>query len=388
MRRYFMLALLSSVVVHGAAAQSRLAKPTIDTVNHHIVRVMNNGPTAWADTNGWKLVYERTVQPPEATPGMLEKPAQIILLRDGRLIVSQRDPAQIRLYDAQGKFVRNIGHDGEGPGEYRAPKLALYHDTIVVHDPRLGRAALITTGGKFVRQFLTGIRHDGPPISVDDRGRLRVQDSRPSVAMFQPQWMYFDLNGKRLDSLLPPEAVNVKTWAAKLTGGGSVSYTVPFGAQNSYAFLRDGSILYGGGDRYEFLLTHSGRDTIRMFGRRGVIADPVPTAMRDSVFQHYASNPQLQGIGIAESDMPRTYPVWGEFALDGNGNVWVSVGRPAAKTYRFEVFNPSGSYLGTVAAPFDGLWRGSWTDDHVAVLDNDSDDLPRVRIFRIDRRGH
>jgi hypothetical protein len=85
MRRLAALAGLMLLVSRGAEAQ-RLTRPTIDTVNHHIVRVMNNGPTAWAGTNGWKLVYERTVQPAEGSPGMFSNPTDAHLLPDGKVI--------------------------------------------------------------------------------------------------------------------------------------------------------------------------------------------------------------------------------------------------------------------------------------------------------------
>ena len=367
------------------ASAQRLAKPTIDTVNHHILRVMNAGSSAWIDTNGWKLVYERTVQPSESSPGMLEKPTQVLLLPDGRVVVAQRDPALIKLYDAKGQFVRNIGREGEGPGEYRAPKLALYRDTIVVHDARLGRAALITADGRFVRQFLTNVHFDGPPISVDTRGRLRVETNRASAGPLESQWVYFDLNGNRLDSIIPPVAAKARNWEAQVPGG-FMRQSVPFSPFNLYEFRPDGTVLYGGNDRYLFFTTRNGRDTVRMFGRSDVTAERIPSAVRDSAFNSSSINPSFRGVA-KENDIPSTYAVWGGFGVDGNGNAWVSPGNPAGATRPFDVFDTSGRYLGAVPAPF-GARFGSWAGDRVAILDTDGDGLPRVRIFRIDRRGH
>ncbi|HEV8122824.1 MAG TPA: hypothetical protein VGP80_01145, partial [Gemmatimonadales bacterium] len=47
------------IVVASACSgrqRSHLAAATIDTLPGGIVRVMSPGPTAWADTNGWRLV--------------------------------------------------------------------------------------------------------------------------------------------------------------------------------------------------------------------------------------------------------------------------------------------------------------------------------------------
>ncbi len=378
--------ILSALAVAPASAQSRLARPTIDTINHHVIRVMNNGPTAWADTSGWKLMYERTVQPPEGAPGMFTNPSQVLLLGDGRLIIAQRDPMVIMLYDAQGKFVRRLGRQGEGPGEYQSPHIALKHDTLVIYDGRLGRATIMTLDGKEVREFLTNIHADGPPISVDSRNRLRVQNSRPSVSTFQPQWVHFDLSGRRLDSLLPPHAVKEKSWDVKVTGG-AMSMMIPFAPQNSYAFFDDGSFIYGGQDRVEFLVSREGGDTTRIFGRNDLRADPIPSATRDSMVERYSQNAQLRGV-MTPGDVPKVYVLWNEIAVDGRGNAWVARGRQSDHTARLDVYDGRGFLLGSVAAPFTTLWRTAWSGDRIAVVDTDDNELPRVRIYRVDRRGH
>ena len=64
------LALLSAC---SAASGKALNEPVTDTLPGNIVRVENTGPTEWADTSGWKLVLDQTIQPPEGyqvTPGL------------------------------------------------------------------------------------------------------------------------------------------------------------------------------------------------------------------------------------------------------------------------------------------------------------------------------
>jgi hypothetical protein len=362
-----------------------LARPVVDTVNHHIPRVMSSGPTAWADTSGWKLVYERTVQPAEGTPGMITNPKEILLLADGQLMVRQTSPEEIVLYDAKGGFIRRLGRYGAGPGEYQSPTMALYHDTLVIHDPALGRMMLLSLDGKEVREFVTNLHHFGPGISVDDRGRVRIQDTRQSVSMFQPQWVHFSVTGARLDSLLPPAALTPMTWQARTTGG-VMSMSVPFAPQNSYAFGADGSVIYGGQDRYRLLVSHDGRDTARIFGRTDVQAERIPSHFRDSIIAIYAKREQLKGV-MHESDVPSSYPFWDEISIDGRGDVWVARGRISTGTLALDVFDPQGRFLGSVPPPFTSFWRSSWAGDRIAVVDMDENDLPRVRIFRVERRG-
>ncbi|HEY4320634.1 MAG TPA: 6-bladed beta-propeller [Gemmatimonadales bacterium] len=378
-------ALVTTVIVvagHHLGAQSRLSKPVIDTVNHHIVRVTNSGPSAWADTNGWKLVLERTVQPADGAPGMLEDPDDIILMNDGRLIIGQRHPASVRLYDREGTFVRTIGRAGDGPGEYRAPNIAVFHDTLVTYDGAIGRASLFTVDGKFVRTFLTNVHDDGPPIAIDSRGRLRIEQDRAGGG-FKKDWIFFNLTGKRLDSVAVPQATHVLTWDVQIPGG-SMSRGVPNTPRNIVATFGDGSFAVGGSDHYAF--THVGPhgDTTRIFARSSITAERISSAHRDSLFAPIARVQALRGVATAR-DIPSELPVMTDAVTDPLGNLWVMTG--PTRNGRLDVYNPAGNYLGAVASPLKMFALTSWTADHVAVYNTDANDLPRIQIYRIDRRG-
>ncbi|MES2304844.1 MAG: hypothetical protein V4558_05025 [Gemmatimonadota bacterium] len=366
-------------------ANAQLSRPKIDTVGGHVVRVMNPGPTAWVDTNGWKLVLERTIQPKDGEPGELENPTGVILLRDGRTVVYQRAPARLRLYDAQGRFVRDISREGEGPGEIRRPLVGVYGDTVVAFDAGRGRATLLTLEGKRVREFLTNTHADGPPISLDARGRLRVERGRIVGDAVRKEWFYFDPVGKQLDSIVPPEAGPYKGWVVK-SNGGIGTYGIPLAANTQYAFRNDGTILYGAWDRYAFVLSRHGADTTLIFGRSGVAPTPISSGLRDSLFTLSTGNPEVAAIA-SKRDIPTSFPLWNDAAFDGSGNLWVSAGLARLRNLHFDLFSPAGRYLGAVPAPFASAARASWSTDRVAVIDTDDNDLPRVRIYRIDRRG-
>jgi hypothetical protein len=375
-------------------AQSRLAKPTIDTVNHHIVRVMNSGPTAWTDTNGWKLVYERTVQPKDGSPGELDRVAGVVLLDDGRLVEVEQEPAAIRLYDARGNFVRNLGRAGAGPGEYRDPSAHVLHDTLVLQDPGLSRGTVMTLGGNLVRTFTTDCCNYTAS-TIDDRGRLRVVSSGGSGGSMIPrQWVDFDVaTGRRVDSITPPSTGAKDGWVVRTKGATTTSistsiYTIPLAGAPYYLELHDGTVLYGRTDRYELLVTRTGRDTMRIFGRRDLTPVTASPALRDSLFHSYVDhNEHLRAVASA-NDIPATFPPWTFANEDRSGNIWIARGGVWGEPRQYDVFAPDGRLLGAVAAPFSRAYVASWGRDHLAVLDTDESDLPRIRIFRIDRRGH
>jgi hypothetical protein len=386
MHRQLLAALCVVGLAATAGAQSRLAKPMIDTVDHHIVRVMNTGPTAWTDTNGWKLVLQRMVQPPEGSVGELAKPATALVTSGGQIVVADWQTPRVGLYDRTGRFVRLLGRSGGGPGEYRRPLIALYLDTLVIYDAVLNRETIMNLDGKVVRSFPVPITTNAccDPVALDGRGRIGLSAFR---GMGQWRWLSFDLNGQHGDSMIRPRGAEPLEWKYPVTGG-SASASIPLGVTNQYLLLRSGSLLYGRTDRFEFIETRDGADTIRIFGRRGVSPEPVPQRVRDSVF-HVATNNSADLRRVASlKDIPTEFPMWETIHQDGANNIWVAAAGRGPDQTRLDVFSPDGRFLGSVPAPFSRTTQFTIIGDHLTVVDGDENDLPRVRIFRIDRHGH
>jgi hypothetical protein len=381
MTRVLHLCALTTCSAAALSAQSHLVKPVIDTLDHHVVRVMNNGPTAWTDTNGWKLVYERTVQPAESDPQGFGDISNIAMQSNGRLIEAETAHPVVRMFGADGRFIRTIGRDGEGPGEYRNPYVMVYHDTIVVQDQQLRRATVYDPDGKLMRSFPSTCCAFGMKHWIDDHGHL--------IATGMRNWAVFDLAGKQLDSLEPPDAGSSHRWVVRNPNGQpSISVMVPFTGHSISMPLRNGTVIYGATDRYQLLITTNGRDTVRIFGRSGLVPQPVRPGARDSMYQ--AVIKQIEALrGIAhESDIPSVGPLWDDVMQDDAGNIWITRSVGAKGLMQADVFTPDGKYLGAVATPF--LSRGgidAWSRDHLAVVDTDDNDLPRVRIFRIERNS-
>lgn len=370
----------------SATQDSSLTAPSIDTLPSGTVVVTNTAPSGWADSSGaWQLVLEHTVQPPEGDPAAFGDPFDILPRPDGSFILRESDNATMTHYATDGSVIRRFGRDGAGPGEFKQPYPAWMGDTLVVHDPAQARITLFALDGTLLTSFPSVCCHMGPPTGTDTRGRIRVTGQRVSDSAFAQQWIWFDLAGKRVDSMVPPKAGEEKYWQLNVNGGRS-RYNVPFAAQNSHGFLADGRIVYGFTDRYELLITKTGTDTARIIRREGVVGDPVPDAAVDSIIAHRVKfAPALAQIA-KKSDVPALRSLWTAVEVDGAGNFWVQRGDYEGGTPRFDVFDPEGRFLGEVLSPFTQLWAASWAGDRVTVLDEDEAELPRVRIYRIAKK--
>lgn len=384
MRRIHLL--LGLVIASQSALAAQLATPVTTRTASGIPRIMSPGPTAWRDTLGWKLVLDHTVQPPDGSVGELGKPGEIALLSDGRVVVLDESPTEIRVYDATGKYARTIGRVGSGPGEYRSPTISVTHDRLLIQDPELSRASIFMLDGSLVRSFPSTCCNYGLPPFLDDRGRITTASFSMVNGKSQSRWVIFDTLGRRVDSLDFPAAMPPRRWTVR-SSTGSADYYIPLAAQNRSIRLADGTMLHGRTDRYELMLTRNGRDTVRIFGRTNVIPVPIPGNYRDSVYHAKIDRiERLRGIAT-ESDVPTSFELWGAVNADGAGNIWVSTGGGRSGPSRLDVFAPAGAFLGSVPSPWRSGERTAWAGDRVAVLDNDENDLPRIRVFRIVRAG-
>ncbi len=386
--------LLAMLLVAAAAplAAQRLAKPVVTHLPGGITRVMNPGPTAWADTNGWKLVLETTIQPADGSPGELDRPAGIALTGDGGVVEYDDQAPAIKLFDAKGELVRQLARPGEGPGEYRIPLVTVQHDTAMIHDPTLRRGTIMTLDGKLVASFPT-LCCDVFPLVVDIAGRFIVHAGVLEPGSHEPrqEWVMLDRSGRRVDSLAVPPADRRGDWTlTRQTSRGIATSTfyIPLAPRTVSIPLPTDRLLWGTTDRDQYVVSRTGRDTMLIFGRIGVEAARAPTALRDSLFHSMVDrNEQLKAVA-SEGDIPHVLPMWNDMVADGVGNVWIQSGGIGGIPPRFDVYTAGGRYLGAVASPFGGhLSRTAWSADRVAVITTDADGLPLIRVYRIDKRG-
>ncbi len=95
----------------------------------------------------------------------------VVRLDDGRFVVANGKPLEVRLYTADGTLVRRLGREGGGPGEfrYKARVFPWPGDSVLTHSSGTDRWMLFTLGGRLVREWpaddahrvLTGIGLQG-----------------------------------------------------------------------------------------------------------------------------------------------------------------------------------------------------------------------------------
>lgn len=335
----------------------------------------------------WQLTLQHTIQPAEGVPGNLINPGWMSLRADGALLVTDGPPVAVKLFGADGKFVRTIGHKGDGPGEYQSAYPLWLGDTVLVQDARgAGKGLTYLTDGTFLKSFPAVCCVGGTGPALDQNNRIRLLGAGPpdslDPARFVLQWVWLDAAGNRLDSMIVPVAGTPKTWNAAAGGGGVAHYTVPFSPASVAEPLRDGRILLGFGSKYQIAIIGRTGDTTAVFGRSDVVAPTIPDSLRTAAFEQIV-RPPITKTDASIDDIPTHYPFFNQFFEDGAGNIWVRRPTTPGSPTLLDIFSSDGELQGTVAMPTtNGFARLAFAGDLIAIEDTDQNDLPRIRVYR------
>lgn len=85
---------------------------------------------------------------------LLFRAYQYLMGEDGNFYVLDRGNGRIAVFDAGGKYRRSFGREGDGPGEFRSPRLLWIRDgKIAVWDSRNRRTSMFLTDGAYLKSY-------------------------------------------------------------------------------------------------------------------------------------------------------------------------------------------------------------------------------------------
>ena len=394
----FCLAILAAACARGEASNS-MGHVTVDTVGR-VPRTVTESPVGWRDTSGWKLVESARIAGGTDAPGELIDPQDVAIGDDGSIYVSENSPSVIKKFTPQGAFVRTIGREGEGPGEFRAGFIASRGGELLVHDPRSLRTSVFDTAGTFLRAWHSVCCYYSS-IPMDSSGAVGLPTMAPrdtgsnANQPFDHLVRWYRSDSVLVDSTLMPSGPDVKRWTIKQGKNGIMSTTVPWVPNQISTFLPDRTMLVGYANGYQIAVTdRTGRDTTALFGRTWTPV-PIPDAVRRAEVERRVTqtskfwDERAVRNAFLLTDVPTSAPAFDWLGLDGQGNIWARTPLPGDSTRTlFDIFDPAHRWLGQVAG--SGLlraWGMKLSGDHMIGFGEDDDGNPVVVVYRIQRGG-
>jgi hypothetical protein len=376
----------------GDRATEESPRALIDTVNG-IERVRNLG----SGEDGPRLSW--TVDTLGVRIGVVEGEEEYVfgnitgvtVGRDRRIYVADGQALEIRVFSPEGRFQFRFGRAGEGPGEFRSVDGIRVDNRgrVLARDPQLLRLSLFSPTGEFEKSF----RLQRPFIQLTGRGTLwvdgqgRIYDEtelglsadRDSIGVIS-----YTEAGQVADTALvhvgaPPQIL------IRQDGLPRVGIPVPFSAMLQLGVDRAGNIIAGLGGEYRIAVVTAAGETTRVV-TRDVEERPLPTWIDDTVQARLQWVREWAGGGEVDAfELPRHQPHFTRLVVDALGYWWVGrEGDPRVPSGEYDVFAPSGEYLGSVQVPRIFIYEIG--EDFIAGTSTDSLDVDRAVVLPLTRR--
>lgn len=243
----------------------------------------------------------------------------------GEVVVADELGPSLRLFGSDGRYLRDLGRAGQGPGEYL--QLAGVRFTreghVAVWDPGNERITIFAEDGSVVRVIRVNstLRGGADPFQVDTAGNfyVRAVRSQNGGVISQYTWIRLGPEGSVLDSLPIPRAAPNGRPLTVLTRNGPLE---PFTVETVAALGPHGDQVVGRTDDYTLWWPHGNGRVMRIERTSRV----VPMG-REERQQWRAVLDWMQSMSGTDAQpfmpIPSKKPVFRGLWVDEEGRVWV-----------------------------------------------------------------
>ncbi len=338
---------------------------------------------------------------------------------DNTIAVFDPSAPTLRLFDANGQYVRTLGRKGSGPGEYEhANGLAFLSDgRLAIWDAPTSRITLFRQTGEVDGAWQPPVNGwqlsdalspvEGHALMIRAAIIDTARKDNPGPPEMRGAYFMYDTTGHIVDTMIVPKP-KVEPAMLVLQNETRISRRgVPFASGPSFALLTNGLRAMSEGDRYRIDLSN-GSTNLRI--ERDAVGVPVSDGERDerralAEREMMSEDPTWRWNG---PPIPSVKPMIVRMQSGVDGRLWVRVSAPGelipeaerdeprpaqpnqpppiAITWRepvwYDVFETDGRFLGRIVMPARSSWLGA-RGDLVWGITRDENDVPFITQWRI-----
>ncbi len=338
---------------------------------------------------------------------------------DNTIAVFDPSAPTLRMFDANGAYIRTLGRKGSGPGEYgSANGLAFLPDgRLAIWDSPTSRVTVFTPTGDVDREWRPPVMGWGVSNAVSTsrryalaiRAGIRDSSSGSSTgpSPMRGAHFFYDTAGRIVDTVAEPARQKEPAMLVSQTNGGIAMYSVPYTPGRPGVMLTDDRLAIGEGDTYRIHVS-GGSAPLRI--EREAVAVAVRSEERDqqrAVVERamMRNDPKWSWNG---PQIPSVKPLVNTLLSGADGRLWVRVSAPgelipeaerdeprAAQPNEpapiviawreptwYDVFETDGRFLGRIVMPARSTWLGA-RGNLVWGVTRDENDVPFVTQWRI-----
>lgn len=396
------IALLAGIAACGgtddAAADGGWAGTMTDSAG--IAVVTNPAHGSWSADDVWTVSEEVRIggldAPVESQFGQV---VSIDVDAEGRIYVADQQAADIRVFDADGSWLRTIGRPGSGPGELGQGVAGVFVDADGVHVPDMAnfRISTFAPDGTFLSSTPVDLTR-GIPIRWDRHPDGRIVAQLRSAG----QGVGDGLAGDEIRAIGEDEAILrlPRGESFEISESGLPQFSL-FEPEPVWDLGETGRFVTGVNSDYRIRVLDSAGEPVRIIskpferrpvteGQQRVILDAFGELLVDQGVPPGALDQFLAGVRFAEY-----FPAFAQVVIAADGAIWVQNLKSADDIREdeefdiqdfgsddWDVFDPEGRYLGRLTMPtkFQPIaFRG----DVVYGVQRDELDVQSVVRYRI-----
>jgi hypothetical protein len=333
---------------------------TIDTLANGAIHMQNPATGIWNESTAWRLEEELRIGVDDGVgPDLFGHVSDIAVDDYGRIYILEDQAQEIRVFNPDGSFLRTIGRQGRGPGEFEdavglrwGPRGNLW-----VIDPGNARYAVFDTTGTYLEMARrTSVMNMMPwPGAIDASGNLTDvsldQDmvTGPPLKILLVTYRFEGQDPVPIDTVRLPD-YQEEFFELRTETSFSLA-VVPFAPRLVWRYDPRGYLRSGVPDQYRIVRHDPAGDTSQIID---LPFRPLPVSAEERAEAIERLDRFTQRGGKVDlSRIPRTKPAFQNFFTDPDGYLWVMPTTTAAeKGRRFDLFDPDGRYLGPILTGF------------------------------------
>ncbi|MBE3143991.1 MAG: 6-bladed beta-propeller [Planctomycetes bacterium] len=331
---------------------------------------------------------------------IVEMPASISLHRSGDVFVCDAKAADIKRFDATGKFLGIIGRRGQGPGEFSSPTIVHVSERhLVVWDQATKQLSHLTIEG----QFLKGVRFDqeieGYPVQIrslpDDRFIIETERFNNQSQQY-PQECLIRLYSSKMEFIKTLYAKPVFRFK-RIFDPGYAEIHQPFNPRVYWDVTPDGKVVIGYAEKYEIEIYDPDKGRLLSFSGKYV---PVKVTEGDKEGHFFQMTVTFIKDGrkttkkgappyvISNTLFPGNKPAFDGIKVDSDGSIWIHVYREDREEEKrtFDAFSDRGEYIGKteILPPGEFPYSGTTIRDGCFwKIEIDEDGIFRIVKYKI-----
>jgi hypothetical protein len=315
-------------------------------------------------------------------------PAAVAFDADGNVLVLDYKLCCVKRFTPDGAYLGSFGREGEGPGELRGAgeMTVTANGSIVIYESLNRRFSVFDARGGHLKSvgWFEGMRMCWG-LATGSGGRLWALFDESDMESFSGVTANYFVRlddefqvAEVIDSLRVRETYSVQS------EGTINSYSAPFIEEIAWCVLSGGRIATAHSREYRIQVRSPTGETVATLERD--VAGPLVTDEDKAAY--FAAFERGGRAGMVDAarrmiEFPKRRPVIDNLLADASGDLIVDVAQPRGKTPVYDIFDPSGAYIGAVSiASFPR--HPVFTDDgFVYGAHVSKGDLPKVCRFRV-----